>query len=77
MQFEIIGDIVNIERIATGSSIRILALLRRRYGGGRWRKLKGTAVVRLFDGTVRPAELHWFEAHGIGRRKIRIKRFLD
>lgn len=77
MQFEVIGDIVNVEPIATGSSIRILPLLRKRYGRGRWRKLKGTATVRLFDGTVRLAELHWFEAHGIGRRKMRIKRFLD
>jgi len=77
MHFEIIGDITDIEPIATGSGIRILALLRRRYGRGRWRKLKGKALVRLVDGTVRRAELHWFEAHGIGKRKMRIKRFLD
>jgi len=77
MQFEVIGDITNIETIAIGKSIRILPLLRKRYGTGRWRKLKGIATVRLLDGTVRIAELHWFEAHGIGKRKIRIKRFLD
>jgi hypothetical protein len=77
MQFEIIGDISDIETIAIGDSIRILPLLRKRYGSGRWRKLKGAATVRLFDGAVRIAELHWFEAHGIGKRKIRIKRFLD
>jgi hypothetical protein len=77
MHFEIIGEISNIEIIAIGNKIRILPLLRKRYGTGRWRKLKGIASVRLFDGTVRVAELHWFEAHGIGRRKIRIKRFLD
>jgi hypothetical protein len=77
MHFEIIGDITNIEIIAVGNKIRILPLLRKRYGAGRWRKLKGIASVRLFDGTVHLAELHWFEAHGIGRRKIRIKRFLD
>ncbi len=77
MPFEIIDDIINVEPIAIGNSIRILPLLRKRYGPGRWRKLKGTASVRLVDGTVRLAELHWFEAHGIGRRKIRIKRFLD
>jgi hypothetical protein len=77
MHFEIIGDITNIEIIAVGNGIRILPLLRKRYGPGRWRKLKGIASVRLFDGNVRLAELHWFEAHGIGRRKIRIKRFLD
>ena len=77
MHFEIIGEISNIEIIAIGNKIRILPLLRKRYGTGRWRKLKGIASVRLFDGTVRVAELHWFEAHGIGIRKIRIKRFLD
>jgi len=52
-------------------------MLRKRYGKGRWRKLKGKALVRLADGRVRRAELHWFEAHGIGKRKMRIKRFLD
>ena len=77
MHFEIIGDLTDIELIATGPSIRILPLLRKRYGKGRWRKLKGQALVRLADGTVRHAELHWFEAHGIGKRKMRIKRFLD
>jgi hypothetical protein len=77
MHFEIIGEISNIETIATGSSIRILAILRKRYGVGRWRKRKGTATVQLTDGTVRLAEIHWFEAHGIGKRKMRIKRFLD
>jgi hypothetical protein len=77
MHFEIIGEITNIEIIAVGNRIRILPLLRKRYGAGRWRKLKGMASVRLLDGNVRVAELHWFEAHGIGRRKIRIKRFLD
>jgi len=77
MHFEIIGDITDIESIAIGTSIRILPLLRKRYGRGRWRKLKGKAMVRLADGTIRRAELHWFEAHGIGKRKMRIKRFLD
>ncbi len=77
MQFEVIGDIADVERIAIGKSIRILGLLRKRYGRGRWRKLRGIASVRLLDDTVRIAELHWFEAHGMGRRKIRIKRFLD
>jgi hypothetical protein len=77
MHFEIIGDITNIEIIAVGNKIRILPLLRKRYGSGRWRKLKGVASVRLFDGSVRVAELHWFEAHGIGKRKMRIKCFLD
>lgn len=77
MQFEIIGDIAEVETIAAGSGIRILSVLRKRYGMGRWRKLKGIASVRLSNGDVRRAELHWFEAHGIGKRKMRIKRFLD
>lgn len=77
MHFEIIGEIRDIETIAIGSSIRMLSLLRKRYGSGRWRKRKGVATVRLADDTVRLAEVHWFEAHGIGKRKMRIKRFLD
>ena len=77
MHFEIVGTISDIETIAAGPSVRIRALLRKRYGGRRWRKLKGTATVRLSDGTIRKAEVHWFEAHGIGRKKMRIKWFLD
>jgi len=77
MDFEIVGEITDVEPIAIGTRIRIFPLLRKRYGRGRWRKLKGVATVRLFDGTVRRAEVHWFEAHGIGQRKMRIKRFLD
>lgn len=50
--------------------------LRRRYGGTRWRKLKGTARVTLADGTIREAELHWYEAHGVGKRELKIKRFV-
>jgi len=75
--FEIIGAISDIETIASGSGIQILSVLRKRYGSGRWRKLKGTAMVRLRNGTVRCAEIHWFESHGIGKKKIRIKRFWD
>jgi hypothetical protein len=77
MHFEIVTPIIEIETIASGSGIRILALLRKQYGGGHWRKLKGIATVRLYDGTIRLAELHWFEAHGIGKKKMRIKKFLD
>ena len=77
MHFEVVGPITEVEIIAAGSGIRILALLRERYGKGRWRKLKGVANVRLSDGTIRLAEIHWFEAHGIGKRKMRIKRYLD
>ncbi len=75
--FEIIGLVENIETIAVGASIREFARLRARHGAGRWRKRKGVAVVRLASGRLRKAELHWYEAHGIGRRKLKIKRFLD
>jgi len=77
MYFEIIGEIGNIETIAVGKSIRDIARLRKQYGPGRWRKLKGVATVRLFDGRIKKAEIHWYEAHGIGKRKMKIKRYLD
>ena len=77
MPFEVLGSITEIETIAAGPSVRIRSVLRKRYGMGRWRKLKGVANVRLSDGTIRLAEVHWFEAHGIGKRKMRIKRYLD
>ena len=73
-RFEIIDPITDVENIAAGSSIRVIGQLRRCYGPGNWRKRKGTATVRLGDGTIRDAELHWYEAHGIGRRRIKIKR---
>ena len=75
--FEILGEIQGIETIAVGSAIRDLKRLRKQYGPGNWRKLKGTATVRLFDGRIRNAEIHWYEAHGIGKRKLKIKSFLD
>ena len=77
MYFETIGQITNIETIAVGSSIREIGRLRRQYGRGRWRKRKGVGLVCLRNGRIRKAELHWYEAHGIGKRKIKIKRFLD
>jgi hypothetical protein len=77
MNFEIISEVTEIETIAVGSSIRDAARLRRMYGKGRWRKLKGVAKVRLRSGRIRLAELHWYEAHGIGRREMKRKRYLD
>ena len=77
MYFRILGEITDVETIATGSSIRELARLRRRYGRGRWRKRKGTAQVELAGGVIRLAELHWYEAAGIGQREFKIKRYLD
>lgn len=68
MNFEIIGDITNIEIIAVGNSIRELERLRKTYGSGRWRKLKGFATISLDDGSIYEAELHWYEAHGIGKK---------
>lgn len=76
MQFEIIGEIRNIETIATGRGVHIKRYLDRIYGKGHWRKMKGIATVRLADGTISQAEIHWFEAHGIGRKDFKIKRLL-
>jgi hypothetical protein len=77
MYFEILGDITDVETFAIGSSIREAARLRKFYGRGRWRKRKGIARVRLQDGEVRIAEVHWYEAHGIGRQEFKIKRYVD
>ena len=75
--FDIIGQIYEVEIIAVGKNIRELKLLREQFGRGRWRKLKGIAQVKLQSGRIRLAELHWYEAHGIGKRKLKIKTFLD
>lgn len=77
MHFEIIGQIVDVEVIAVGGRIRDIMRLRRQFGFGRWRKLKGVATVRLMGGRIRKAEVHWYEAHGVGKKKMKIKMFLD
>ena len=77
MFFELVSAIADVEVIAVGRSIRELRRLERVHGVGRWRKLKGAAEVRLANGTVARAELHWYEAHGIGRRELKVKRLLD
>ncbi len=74
MDFEVIGAIRDAETIAVGSGIYILARLVKLYGRGNWRKMKGFASVRLPDGRIANAEIHWFEAHGIGKRRMKIKR---
>jgi len=74
--FEIIGDISQIETIAVQSGIRDLKRLRKSYGQGRWRKIKGIATIKFLDGSLASAELHWYEAHGIGKREVKIKRLL-
>jgi hypothetical protein len=73
MKFEIVGNLTEIETFAAGSAIRDIGRLRKVYGRARWRKCKGIARVRLADGSVRLAELHWYEAAGIGRKELKIK----
>jgi hypothetical protein len=73
VDFEVVSPLRDVATIASGRAIRELRRLRRRYGKGRWRKRKGWASVRLLDGTVHRAELHWYEAHGVGRREMKIK----
>ena len=77
MHFKIIGPVTGVETIASGRGIRELKRLRKIYGTGRWRKRKGFARVRLSDGTICQAEIHWYEAHGIGAKEHKIKRILD
>ena len=77
MDFEIIGNIEAIEIIAVGSKIRVLTYLQKVHGRGRWRKLKGVASIKIPNGKIRRVELHWYEAHGIGRNDIKIKKYLD
>jgi hypothetical protein len=77
MIFDIIDDITEIETIATGSGIRELNRLRKMYGHGNWRKMKGITRIRLPSGRIRLAELHWYEAHGIGKKEIKRKKYLE
>jgi len=77
MFFELVGDIEEIKLIAAGKSIRDIERLRKQFGPGRWRKIKGVGTVRLFDGRIRRAEIHWYEAQGVGKVKLKIKRYLD
>jgi len=75
--FRLRSEITEVEVIAAGRAVRVLVTLRKVYGTGRWRKLKGKALVELPDGTVVRAELHWYEAHGIGRKDMKVKRLLE
>jgi len=76
MRFDILSEISEVETFATGSGIREIARLRRAYGRARWRKRKGIARIRLADGSIHLAELHWYEAAGIGRKEFKIKHLL-
>ncbi|HVR08028.1 MAG TPA: hypothetical protein VMW75_08270 [Thermoanaerobaculia bacterium] len=77
MEPKIVGDVADLEIISRGVSVRVRRRLHKHYGQGRWRKLKGIAKVRLPDGCVMLAEVHWYEAHGVGRRELKIKRLLE
>ena len=77
MFFEVVGEIRNVQSIAAGRRIRQLGRLKKLYGTGRWRKMKREALIRLASGELRRAELHWYEAHGGGKRNMKFKRYLD
>lgn len=78
MDFEVVGEITDVETFAAGVGVRSRKRLWKTYGRGRWRKRKGVATVRLTSGKIRLAEVHWYEAHGIGRREFKLKLpFLD
>ena len=77
MFFQIVGAISHVQTIAASAGIRQLARLKKLYGPGRWRKMKGEASIRLASGQLRRAELHWYEAHGVGKRNMKLKRYLD
>ena len=77
MYFEIVGEIAQIETVAKGSGIRELDRLQKMYGPGSWRKMKGIARIRLSAGRIRLAELHWYEAHGIGKKEMKRKKYLE
>ena len=77
MRFKVLGEIRQVETIASGASVRDRRRLNREHGRGKWRKMKGVATVRLSDGTICEAELHWYEAHGIGKKELKFKKPLD
>jgi hypothetical protein len=77
MDFDIIDEITEIETIANGSGIRELNRLRKVYGTGNWRKMKGITRIRLPSGRIRLAEVHWYEAHGIGKKEVKRKKYLE
>ena len=77
MKFEVVGELEKVETIAAGPSVKVRAFLRKTYGRGRWRKRKAIGTVRLRNGNLRRVELHWYEAHGVGKRDMKIKAYVD
>jgi hypothetical protein len=77
MDFELLGEVFRVEVIASGRGIRDLPRLQRLYGKGRWKKMKGNAWIRLRNGKIRFVEVHWYEAHGIGKKEFKRKRYID
>jgi hypothetical protein len=77
VKFDVVGTITQVETIAAGGGVKVRNILRKTYGRGRWRKMKGIATVRLPNGNLRRVELHWYEAHGIGKKDLKIKDYLD
>lgn len=77
MDFTIVGELTDVEVIAKGRAIRRLKVLMKRHGGRNWRKMKGVATIRTASGSLKWAELHWYEAHGVGRKGWKIKQFID
>ena len=77
MKFKILGEITNQEIIEVGNRIREISILKKKYGKARWRKLKGITQIKLEDHSIFKVEIHWYEAHGIGKKEYKIKRFLD
>jgi len=77
VRFEVVGEIERVETVAEGRGIRELQRLRDAFGGRNWKKKKGQATIQLANGVLRRVEVHWYEAHGVGRRKVKIKRYLD
>ena len=77
MKFDVVSTISQVETIAAGVGVKVGNFLRRTYGRGRWRKMKSIATVRLPNSNLRRVELHWYEAHGIGKRDLKIKNYLD
>ena len=73
--FDVLDEIVHVENIAVNRSIREVQHLNRQYGVGRWRKRKGIATIQYKkSGRIVRAEIHWYEAHGIGAVKWKVKR---